>query len=79
MTNSSNPTNEDGTQCNEVSIKEPEGDQIIVFDREKVRRLNQKYSEALLGKSQMLKFEGLDLYVPYVRYLLEYLEERLDG
>ena len=67
MINGSVVISEDGTPSKEV-----------YFDLPMVKRLKTRYGEAVLKAEQEFTFEGRDYITGYAKYLLEYLENKLN-
>lgn len=49
----------------------------LLFDRPKREELRATYNAALELKSEKFTFEGTELYTPYAKYLLEWLDMKL--
>lgn len=67
MINGSVVISEDGTPHNEVS-----------FDLPMVKRLKSRYGIAVEKAEQEFTFEGREYVTGYAKYLLEYLENKLN-
>jgi len=78
MTNSSTATQEDGGKLNHVGIKNGPDGKIVEFSREKTENLRTAYDEAVRTGAEVFEFEGLQLVTGYAKYLLEYLDGRLE-
>lgn len=48
----------------------------INFDRAKLERFRNAYTNAKARNDDQFTFEGHEFFVPYARYLIEYLEEQ---
>lgn len=72
----SNPTNEAGTQCSELSI-ENEGE-VMIFHKKTVEKLRQKYNQARADGADSLQFDSHELMTAYCKYLIEYLDQRFE-
>ena len=49
----------------------------VTFDREKATKLHAAFTKAVKAKQEQFTFDGNDFYVPYAKYLLEYLSQQL--
>jgi hypothetical protein len=47
----------------------------INFTRAKLEQLREKYDKARMEGHDEFQFEGQAIYVPYAKYLIEYLEK----
>ena len=52
--------------------------QMVTFDRRKAERLRRSYQRALDDGESTFVFQGHELLVAYARFMLMYLDERLD-
>lgn len=50
----------------------------IEFTLEKIKAFRKLYDEAVKDGKEMFIFEGHDVLVSYAKYVLEYLEKRID-
>ncbi len=50
----------------------------INMTQERYEQLREAYDEAVANDQEQFNFQGIDMYTPYVKYLLEYLENRYD-
>jgi len=79
MTDTSNPTVEDGTKSTSAIRLDPKGeDRGISVDRPTYDRLLIAYNQACADDKDQFVFDGFDLLTKYAKYLLEYVDERLD-
>ena len=78
MTNSSTLTKEDGDRLSLVGIKNGPDGKIVQFSREKTENLRTAYDEAVRTGAEVFEVEGLQLVTGYAKYLLEYLDGRLE-
>jgi hypothetical protein len=46
----------------------------INFTRAKLEQLKEKYDKARMEGHEQFQFEGQEIYIPYAKYLIEYLE-----
>ena len=74
----SNPTQEDGIKSTVVGIKDGKNGGIVEFDRQKIRRLQMTYNQAAAEAANTFEFEGYTYVTNYAKYLLEYLDGRLE-
>ena len=51
--------------------------EMVKFDRATTERLRKAYTAAVEAKLEVFNFDGRDLYVPYAKYLIEYLDNVL--
>lgn len=51
---------------------------VISWTVEKVKRLDERLKEAEDKGEDLIKFEGHDIYVPYGKYLVDYLSSRFN-
>lgn len=49
----------------------------IIFDREKMFDFQKKYFDAIENKKEIFSFEGMKVYAPYAKYLIEFLKSKL--
>lgn len=78
MTNSSTATNEDGGKLKVVGILSESNGKAIEFDREKIEILRTAYDEAVRTQAEVFEVEGMQFVTGYAKYLLEYLDGRLE-
>ena len=47
------------------------------FDADALKRLDVAYTQAVNDGKEVFSFDGHELFVPYAKYLIEYLEKVL--
>lgn len=78
MTNSSTATQEDGDKLKHVGIKNGPNEKLEMFDVGRTQRLHTAYNQAVADQAEIIEFEGLQMVTNYAKYLLEYLDGRLE-
>lgn len=51
----------------------------MTFDERKLGALKRAYQEAVQKKRDSFEFEGEQLLTAYAKYLVEFLEEKMEG
>ena len=74
----STPTQEDGLKSTTVTILEPKSQQGLEINREVFRELQTTYNQALADGEDEFDFRGYKFVVGYAKYMLEYLDGRLE-
>lgn len=49
----------------------------VMFDRAKLNLLKLAYESAVKCGQEVFIFQGSELYVPFAKYMIEYLEDKL--
>lgn len=49
----------------------------VTWDRAKLRRLKDRYQQAVEARENEFHFEGMDLVANYAKYLIQHLETEL--
>ena len=60
-----------------VVLQEPESKNEIEFDRTMYRKLKHRHNAAVENDEESFVFEGLEFSRDYIKYMLEFLDERL--
>lgn len=72
--NIAGPELKDGERVEVEEVVEAAGKDEVDFTPEKVEALRKAYQEAVKAGKDVFVFEGHDVYTPYGKYLLEYLD-----
>lgn len=60
-----------------VVLREPETKKEVTFDRKMYKRLKKRHTAAVENGEESFVFEGFEFLRDYVKYMLEFLDERL--